>query len=105
MTIGLDTKKISAFQIKAVPKWKALQLPAACFLQEGRVIPAHHASSSCGRDWRRNVVRNELLKVNGPLVIEFDHPDDSSSWHQGRVQNDRFYSASWPVIKSSPETE
>lgn len=50
-------------------------------------------------------LQNELLKVNGPLVIEFNHPDDSSSWHRGRVQNDRFHSAAWAVIESSPETE
>lgn len=24
-------------------------------------------------------LQNELLKANGPLVIEFNHPDDSSS--------------------------
>lgn len=50
-------------------------------------------------------LQNGLLKVNGPLVVEFNHPDDSSSWHWGWVQSDRFYSVSWAVIKSSPETK
>lgn len=31
-------------------------------------------------------LQNELLKANGPLVIEFNHPDDSSSQHWGECR-------------------